>query len=267
MNRLCRSSKSNMRLTWATCIRNMLCLLLRSTLPQLSMTLQTSLLNLLLIDAKYKIVPNLTAFVTNFLFVCLFQASEVMGEFEKTVAHLKQQLLESEHRRHQLVRVCTHLGVCMCNSSQHKWHASIPFVTIAIPAMRMLQVRMGLSLCDVSQYHLCHTVSFQLCFLSGSRDKVSAGKRRAADQLWEKGSMYLLLQENWSTELHSFCRCIKTALDKVITVKWRSKPGVTCSFWFPLLSDFMSGLVNSELWLTGRRETGQRIKRRIYNLA
>ncbi|XP_041812859.1 centrosomal protein of 112 kDa isoform X2 [Chelmon rostratus] len=32
------------------------------------------------------------------------QASEVMEDFEKTVAQLKQQLLESEHRRHQQVR-------------------------------------------------------------------------------------------------------------------------------------------------------------------
>lgn len=133
--------------------------------------------------------------------------------------------------------------------------------------MRVLKVRKGLSLSDVSQYHLCHTVSFQLCFLSGSRDEVSAGKRWTADQLWEKGSVCSLLQENWSTKHHSFCRCIKTALDKVITVKWRSKPGVTCSFWFPLLSDFMSGLVKSEPWLTGRCRTGQRRKRRIYNLA
>ncbi|XP_068606159.1 centrosomal protein of 112 kDa [Brachionichthys hirsutus] len=32
------------------------------------------------------------------------KASEVMGDFEKTVAHLKQQLLDSDHRRHQQLR-------------------------------------------------------------------------------------------------------------------------------------------------------------------
>lgn len=79
---------------------------------------------------KYKIVPNLTAFIfSNFLSVSLFQASEVMEDFEKSLAQLKQQLLDSEHRRHQQVRVwfgwwqlctyfnvyvCTHLGVCTC---------------------------------------------------------------------------------------------------------------------------------------------------------
>lgn len=66
----------------------------------------TRLLILLLIVAKYKIAPNLAAFFfTSFLFDSLFQASEVIGEFEKSVAQLKQQLMESEHRRHQEVRV------------------------------------------------------------------------------------------------------------------------------------------------------------------
>lgn len=64
MSRRCRGSKPNMRLIWATYIRSMLCLLLRSTLPEhLHVTLPLSLLDLQLIDEKYKIVPNVTAFL------------------------------------------------------------------------------------------------------------------------------------------------------------------------------------------------------------
>ena len=93
---------------------------------------------------------------------------------------------------------------------------------------------------------------------SGSRDEVSPGKRWSSDQLWEKGTSGES-RSCWAPS--GFCRRIKTALDKVITVKWRSKPRVP--FWFPLLLDFMSALVKSELWLTGRWRTGQRRKRRI----
>lgn len=88
-----------------------------------------------------------------------------MEDFEKTVAQFKQQLLDIEHRRHQEVRVWF-----------RRWA-----VTVCMPAMETLQGTAVSPLCDVSTYHFC--------FLSGSRDKVSTGKRWTADQLWEEGSV------------------------------------------------------------------------------
>lgn len=49
----------------------------------------------------------------------LLQASEVMEDFEKTIAQLKQQLLVSEHQRQTQVRVRraqVHLGLIMCHT-------------------------------------------------------------------------------------------------------------------------------------------------------